>query len=83
MATQRRINELTGYVADWKKALERAVEHLNTLLEIQSKQLFKDTHSQNWLQQRIQAADAAVAENTKCLTRMESLLGRAQSGEPL
>lgn len=53
-----------------------------TLLDIQNKYfILTDKASNDWLQQKIQAADMAVLSHQKNLTIMESLLWRAQTGE--
>ncbi len=82
MPSQQRINDLKNYVEQWESALVQITEQRETLLDIQNKYfILTDKASNDWLQQKIQAADMAVLSHQKNLTIMETLLWRAQSGE--
>ncbi|MEQ5844429.1 hypothetical protein N0A02_33785 (plasmid) [Paraburkholderia acidicola] len=82
MANANRIEELKAYVKQWQSALTGLADRRQSLLDMQSKGYrFTDDAGDDYLQHWIKNVDAAVLEHQDILTRMESLLARAQAGE--
>ncbi|AXV70349.1 hypothetical protein CJO74_14265 [Ralstonia solanacearum] len=82
MANEKRIANLQTYVSQWTSWLAELTAQRTALLNMQSEgYCLSDEAGDDYLQRKIAGIDAAVLEHQDILTRMQSLLVRAQAGE--
>jgi hypothetical protein len=82
MVSNERLKQLENIVSIWRDCLANAMKQRDYLLNVKERGIsITDGDDRDILPDRIRQEDIAVLEYEKGLTRSQSMLGRAQTGD--